>query len=97
MVHLGTSPLVVTVEVPMTRPLPKKITFQTPNKHLRVEYEKVTGQNKEYYEGYTDWILWLTANADFTLGSFIKLCYDGSMYLCTIHPDGSQSETEISE
>lgn len=80
----------------MTRPLPKKITFQTPIKYLRVEcIDKEVG-NYETMDC-NDWLLWLTANADFTLGSFIKLCYDGKMYLCTIHPDGTQTETEISE
>ena len=77
----------------MTRPLPKKITFQTPIKYLRVE--SIFDDDSFYEE--TNWLLWLTANRDFTLGSFIKLCYDGSMYLCTIHEDGTQTETEISE
>lgn len=72
----------------MTRPLPKKITFQTPIKYLRVEQcGKLTNS----------WLLWLTANADFTLGSYVKLSYDGKMYLTTLHPDGTVTEVEITE
>jgi len=78
----------------VTRPIPKRIPLQSPIKTLRVEQ---TCEDEAYGMPMVDWIIWLTANKDFTLGSFIKLCYDGKMLLCTIHPDGSQSEMEISE
>lgn len=64
----------------MSRPLPMKFIPQTPIKVLRIEH----AMNSQ-------WMIWLTANSDFTLGTFIQLCDDGEVNRITWHEDGSES------
>ena len=40
------------------------------------------------------WRLWLAANRDFTCGTFIALCDDGSIQRRHIHPDGTETWLE---
>lgn len=67
---------------------PRRVPLQSPIKQLRVEY------------GYADghiWRIWLTANGDFTLGTFIELGYGGSIKRITWHPDGTESVFEVTD
>ena len=40
-------------------------------------------------------MIWLNANGNFTLGTFIELKNDGTIDRVTWHPDGSESRFEI--
>lgn len=60
--------------------IPKKFLLPGGIKHLRVQQNK-TG----------NWMIWLNANGDFTLGSFIELNNNGTIERITWHPDGSES------
>ena len=41
------------------------------------------------------WRLWLMANGDFTLGTFIQLLDDGTINRVTWHEDGTESVMEV--
>jgi hypothetical protein len=69
----------------LLRPTPKKITVQSPIRTLRVEHCD------------DGWMIWLAANGDWTLGTFLLLGNDGSMKRVHWHPDGGVSEFEIGE
>ena len=67
----------------MDRPLPKRVPLQSPIRNLRVEYIN------------SGWRIWLTANGDFTLGTFIDLEHYGHMRRVTLHEDGTESIFDI--
>lgn len=69
----------------MTRPTPRKIPIQSPIRDLRVELSRDK----------THWMIWQSANKDFTCGTFLALHFDGSMVRVTWHPDGSETHMEI--
>ena len=62
------------------RPFPRKIDLQSPIRDLRVE--RVMGS----------WRIWLTANGDWSLGTFIELDDDTDrIERVTWHSDGTES------
>ena len=69
----------------MSRPTPQKIDIQSPIKDLRVE--RCTGFNDRL----TSWRIWITANGDFTLGTFIELANNGVIRRVTWHVDGTET------
>jgi len=70
----------------MKRPYPRKIDLQSPIKDLRIEY------------GNSEWMIWLTANKDWTCGTFIELNDgDGSIRRITWHPDGTETIFEVTD
>jgi hypothetical protein len=71
----------------MTRPFPLRFELPSPAKVLRVErYMQIGGDMMSM----TGWRMWLTANGDFTLGTFIQLCDNGDINRVTWHPDGTE-------
>ena len=76
----------------MTRPLPMKFIPQTAIKVLRVErYNSMVDHN------ISGWRVWLTANRDFTLGTFIQLCDKGTVNRVTWHEDGTETIFNMKE
>ena len=69
----------------MSRPLPQHLTLQSPIRNLRVERAEHS------------WMIWLSANKDFTLGTFIELHDSGGVHRVTWHPDGSETVFEVIE
>jgi hypothetical protein len=67
----------------MSRPFPRKIDLLSPIKDLRVE------------QAPGSWNIWLTANKDWTCGTFIELCSNGSIKRITWHPDGTETVFEV--
>ena len=67
----------------MTRVIPMKFLLQGGIKQLRVERSD------------TGWMIWLNANGNFTLGTFLELANDGTINRVTWHPDGSESKFEV--
>ena len=63
------------------RPFPSKFILSTPIKVLRVDRE----------DSKNAWMIWLMANGDFPLGTFIQLCDNGEINRVTWHPDGTES------
>jgi hypothetical protein len=75
----------------MNRPFPLKIGLPGGLRQLRME--KVP--DDEIYDESFSWIIWLGANADFTLGTFIKLGGNGTVQRITLHPDGTESIFDV--
>ena len=69
----------------MAGPTPLKINIQSPIRDLRVDH----------FDQYNCWRIWLTANSDFTLGTFIQLNNNGTVQRVTWHPDGTESIFDI--
>ncbi len=69
----------------MTRVIPMKFLLPGGLKQLRVEHSD------------DGWMIWLNANGNFTLGTFLELSNDGNISRITWHPDGSQTKFEVSE
>jgi hypothetical protein len=69
----------------MSRPFPRRINLQSPIRDLRIE------RNDD------SWCIWLTANKDWTCGSFIKLCDTNHIKRCTLHPDGTETIFEVTD
>jgi hypothetical protein len=67
------------------RPFPSKFILSTPIKVLRVE--QMSHPNA--------WMIWLMANGDFTLGTFIRLCDNGEIHRVTWHEDGTETVMEM--
>lgn len=67
----------------MIRPIPLKFPLPSALKQLRVERSK------------TSWRIWMMANGDYTLGTFIELLDDGRINRVTWHPDGTDSIFEV--
>ena len=78
----------------MTRPFPLRFELPSPARQLRVE--RVHGIDIDEMiikHGY--WRLWLMANGDFTLGTFIQLLDNGVVNRVTWHEDGTETVLEI--
>jgi hypothetical protein len=67
----------------MVRPHPHRIHLKSPIRDLRVELSD---------EG---WMVWLAANGDWTVGTFLLLTVDGKITRVTWHPDGSETRFEL--
>jgi hypothetical protein len=78
----------------MTRPLPMKFIPQTPIKVLRVESYMTVSQG---FRTPYNWRIWMTANRDFTLGTFIVLCSSGDVKRVTWHEDGTETIFNMKE
>jgi hypothetical protein len=65
--------------------IPKRIPLQSPIRQLRVSHAN------------RGWQLWLTANGNFTLGTFIQLCNDGTINRVTWHEDGTETIFKVNE
>lgn len=76
----------------MDRPFPIRFELPSPAKVLRVE--RVLD---EIHAGlhYSHWRLWLMANGDFSLGTFIQLLDNGDINRVTWHPDGTETVLEL--
>jgi len=68
--------------------VPKRIPLQSPIKQLRVEHDKWDGKS---------WMIWLTANGDFSLGTFIRLHHTGRIERVTLHPNGTETIFEVTD
>jgi hypothetical protein len=64
--------------------IPQRVALQSPIKQLRVEYSSDKS-----------WMIWLTANGDWSLGTYISLNNDGSIQRVTLHADGTESVFEV--
>ena len=73
----------------MDKPFPLKFELPGTLKQLRVERVRPT----KITEGH--WHLWLMANGDFTLGTFIQLLDNGTINRVTWHEDGTETVLEI--
>jgi hypothetical protein len=76
----------------MTRPLPMKFIPQTAIKVLRVERGSCVS-----LDVLECWRIWMTANGDFTLGTYIELCDNGDVNRVTWHEDGTETVFRITE
>ena len=65
--------------------IPKFIPIQHGLEHLRIEFLD------------DKWHIWINANKDFTLGTFIELNKDGKAYRVTWLADGTDHRFEITE
>jgi hypothetical protein len=65
--------------------IPQRVPLQTPLKQLRVARIDDT------------WQIWLTANNDFSLGSFLQLCDDSIINIVTWHADGTETVQQIAD
>jgi hypothetical protein len=66
--------------------IPQRVALQSPIRQLRVEYLPIENGI---------WRIWLTANGDFTLGTFIQLCDNGTINRVTWHEDGTETVFEV--
>ena len=71
----------------MERPLPRSFPLPIELKRLRLE--------RSYNND--GWCIWLMANGEFTIGTYVKLCDDGQVLRITLHPDGSESIYEVND
>jgi hypothetical protein len=66
--------------------IPQRVALQSPIKQLRVD--RIIG----------GWRIWLTANSDWSLGTFIELNNDtDSINRITWHPDGTETVFEVTD
>jgi len=78
--------------------IPRKFTLQTPIKVLRVNREHNSIRSAgDYRVEPSYWRIWLTANGDFTLGTFIQLLDNGKVNRVTWHEDGSETIFEMED
>lgn len=85
-----------------TRPIPKKITLQSPIRVLRYEQSLISTKPSIETQittitSYRNWIIWLTANGNFTLGTYLSLNHDGTVTRVTLHEDGSVTEFNLTD
>ena len=66
--------------------IPQRVALQSPIKQLRVEYSSDKS-----------WMIWLTANGDWSLGTFIQLDGNGKIKRITWHADGTESVFEVTD
>ncbi len=86
----------------MDRPFPLRFELPSPAKCLRVERAHEIeaaewGKPHTRTIGKNHWRLWLMANGDFTLGTFIQLLDNGKVNRVTWHEDGTESILEVKE
>ena len=87
----------------MGRPFPLRFDLPSPARCLRVE--RVNIQHRWIDEEKSSmelvclahWRLWLMANGDFTLGTFIQLLDNGKVNRVTWHADGTETVFEVKE
>jgi len=72
----------------MIRPFPLRFGLPGGVKELRVERVNTEARH---------WRLWLMANKDYNLGTFIQLCDDGKINRVTWHEDGTETILEYKE
>ena len=75
---------------PVQRPLPRKFGVPGGYKNLRIEHSELGRANWH-------WRIWLSANRDFTCGTFLALYTGGEIKRITWHPDGTESVFEMDE
>ena len=81
----------------MDRPFPLRFELPSPARQLRVEriaHRSYYGLG-QYVTGC--WRLWLTANGDFSLGTFLQLMDNGAINRVTFHEDGTETILQITE
>ena len=78
----------------MAKPFPLRFELPSPARCLRVE--RVRSPWKHHDPG-SHWRLWLMANGDFTLGTFIQLLDNGKVNRITWHADGTETVFEVKE
>ena len=76
----------------MGRPFPLRFELPSPARQLRVEHVKQVG-----FHGYPSWRIWLMANGDYTLGTFIQLLDNGLVNRVTWHEDGTETVLEVKD
>ena len=69
----------------MSQVTPLKVQIQSPIRDLRIS------KHETYINECNSWRVWLTANGNFTLGTFIQLCPNGVINRVTLHEDGTES------
>jgi ABC-type amino acid transport substrate-binding protein len=80
----------------MDRPLPQHIRLSSAIKQLRVERHR-------YFNNYTNkhgtdgWCIWLMANKDFSIGTYLLLLDNGQIKRVTIQADGTEHIFDYSE
>lgn len=74
-----------------TRPFP--LRFELPGNIKCLRVERVVA----YDSGFDHWRLWLMANGDFSLGTFIKLLDNGMIERVTWHEDGTENVFVVNE
>jgi hypothetical protein len=79
----------------MGKPFPIKFELPSSIKQLRVERESERMLGYTLKQGY--WRIWLTANGDWSLGTFLQLCDDSSINRITWHEDGTETVFNIKE
>ena len=79
----------------MDRPFPLRFGLPSPAKTLRVE--RVIIDNKGDHTSIGHWRLWLMANKEFSLGTFIQLGDNGDINRVTWHTDGTETIFEMKE
>lgn len=63
----------------ISRPTPRRVPLPMSVKQLRTEFNA---------DG--SWTIWLSANGDFTVGTYLCLNKDGAIKLIHLHPDGTE-------
>lgn len=78
----------------MDRPFPLKFELPSPAKQLRVERVMCqTGTDIKIVN--PCWMIWLMANSDYSLGTFIQLLDSGTINRITWHEDGTETIFEV--
>ncbi len=65
-------------------PIPTRVPLPVAARQLRIER---TDND--------DWIIWLAANGDFTIGTFIRLNTIGLIEAVHLHPDGTEEQLAL--
>jgi hypothetical protein len=82
----------------MTKPFPLRFELPSPAKQVRIEhFEYYESDDNQYGKTCSGWRLWLMANGDFTLGTFIQLLDNGVVNRVTWHEDGTETVLEIKD
>jgi len=79
------------------RPFPLKFDLPGRIKQLRVERVNLDWKKPPYEIQQGHWRLWLMANGNFTLGTFIQLNDDGTINRVTWHEDGTESVFKVKQ
>jgi hypothetical protein len=81
----------------MNKPFPLRFELPSPAKQLRIEYIAVCWTAGKPIIRHSHWRLWLMANGDFTLGTFIQLLDNGVVNRVTWHEDGTETILEVTD
>ena len=68
--------------------IPQRVALQSPIRQMRISHihDEIHNNNS--------WRIWLTANGDWTLGTFIQLLDNGTINRITWHEDGTETVIE---